>query len=150
MTTPKETLDRAIREALKAGERERLSTLRLLLNEVDNTRIREQSEVDDETFARLVRRGIKQRQESAEQYERGGREELAAKERREIEVLEEFLPPEIDEQELRRAIDEILAETEATGPAAIGPVMREMMSRYAGRADGARINQLVRERLAGD
>ena len=150
MSTPKEILDRDIRAALKAGERERLGTLRMLLNEVDNTRIREQREVDDETFARLVRRGIKQREESAEQYEKGGRPELAAKERREIEVLEEYLPPEIDEEELRAAIDAILAELDETAPGAIGPVMREMMSRYAGRADGARINQLVRERLAGD
>lgn len=150
MSGPKETLERAIRESMKAGERERLAALRMLLNEVNNTRIREQTEVDEQTFARLVRRGIKQREESAEQYEKGGRAELADKERREIEVLEEFLPPEVGEDELRRAIAEILAETEASGPAAIGPVMREMMSRYAGRADGARINRLVREQLAGD
>lgn len=150
MTKPRDVLDRAIRAALKAGERERLATLRMLLNEVDNTRIREQAEVDDEGLVRLVRRGIKQREESVEQYEKGGREELAAKERREIEILREFLPPEVDEDELRRAISEILESSGATGPAAIGPVMREMMSRYGGRADGAHINRLVRKQLAGD
>ena len=136
-----------MRAALKAGDRERTATLRMLLSEIKNEAIRQQEEVDEAVFLRLVRRSIKQRQESASQYESGGREELAQKERREIEILEAYLPEEIGDDELRAAIAELIESEGHSGPAAIGPLMKGMMARFAGRADGARINQLVREAL---
>lgn len=150
MTSPHDTIGNDIRAALKAGDRERVGTLRMLLNEIDNERIRQRQEVDEKDFLRLVRRAVKQRQESAEQYEQGGRGELAAQERREIEILSEYLPEEVGDEELRAAIGEIIDSGDLSGPADIGPVMRRMMERYGGRADGGRINQLVREALAGD
>jgi len=149
MSTPEEMVSEAVRAALKSGERERTSTLRMLLNDIRNERIREQSAVDETGFLLLVRRAVKQRQESATQYADGGRQELADKERREIEILEVYLPEEVDEGELRQVIAELIAAEELSGPAAIGPLMKLMMSRYAGRVDGGRINQLAREALVG-
>lgn len=148
--TPHDTISQAVRAALKAGDRERVATLRLLLNEIDNERIRSREEVDEQVFLRLVRRSVKQREESAAQYRQGGREELAAKESREIEILSEYLPAELDEAELRTAIAEIIAQGGLEGAAAMGPIMQQMMQRYAGRADGGRINRLARELLASD
>ena len=147
---PHDDIAAAVRTALKAGERERVATLRMLLNEIDNERIRSQEEVDETAFLRLVRRSVKQREESAGQYEEGGREELAAKERREIEILSEYLPAEIGDDELRTAIAAIIAESDLSGPAGLGPIMKQMMQRYAGRVDGGRVNSLARELLAGD
>jgi hypothetical protein len=147
MSTPEETISAAVRTALKNGDRERTATLRLLLNDIRNDRIRQQSEVDETRFLRLVRRAIKQRQESASMYADGGREELADKESREIEILEVYLPEEVDEGELRQAIADLIAAENLSGPAAMGSLMKLMMSRYAGRVDGGRINQLVREAL---
>ena len=147
MSTPEERVAEAVRTALKSGERERTATLRMLLNEIKNERIRDQGAVDETGFLRLVRRAIKQRQESASQYADGGRQELADKERREIGFLEVYLPEEVDEAELRQAISVLMAEHELIGPAAMGSLMKLMMARYAGQVDGGRINQLVREAL---
>lgn len=148
MSTPLETISEEIRAALKSGDRERTATLRMLLNEIQNETIRQQEDVDEAGFLRLVRRSIKQRQESASQYAEGGRDELASKERREIGILEAYLPEEIGDDVLRQAIAEIIDDEGLAGPAAIGPLMKQMMSRFAGQADGGRINQLVREALA--
>jgi uncharacterized protein YqeY len=150
MSNPQEQISTDLRQALKAGEKERVSTLRMLLSEIKNEQIRERQEIDEQGFSRLVRKSIKQREESAEQYDKGGRGELAAKERREIEILSVYMPEEIGEEKLRGAIAEILAESGQSGPQAMGLVMREMMARFGGQADGKRINELVREQLAGD
>ena len=103
MATPQETVESDLKAALKAGEKENLATLRLLLTDLKNERIRRGSEVDAETFAGLVRKAIKQR-EAAEQFRAGSRPELADKEEREAEILEAYLPQQVGEAEIRAAI----------------------------------------------
>ena len=78
---------------------------------------------------------------------RGGREELAAKEEREAEILEAYLPPPVDEEAIRAALREFIAAEGLSGPSAIGPIMKEMLARFAGQADGGTINRLAREIL---
>jgi uncharacterized protein YqeY len=146
--TPHDRIASTVREALKAGDRERVATLRLLLNEIDNERIRAGAPVDEDSFLRLVRRSVKQREESASQYDQGGRPELAERERREIEILSGYLPAELDDAELTAAIRGIIEDEGLAGPAGLGAVMKGMMQRYAGRVDGARVNRLARELLA--
>jgi uncharacterized protein len=149
MSTPRETVESDLKAALKAGEKERLGTLRLLLAELKNERIRRGSEVDDEAFAGLVRKAIKQRAESAEQYRAGGRPELADKEEREAAILAAYLPQQVDEAELRTAIAEFVAAEGLAGPKGIGPVMRAMLARFGSSADGTTINRIAREVLGG-
>ena len=149
-SNPQEQISTDLRQALKAGEKERVSTLRMLLNEIKNEQIRERQEIDEQSFSRLVRKSIKQREDSADLSAQGGRQALANKERREIEILSVYMPEEIDEEQLRGASVEVLAETGQSGPQAMGLVMREMMARFGGQAAGKRINELVREQLAGD
>lgn len=147
MSTSQERIQSDVKQALKAQDKERLSTLRMLLNAIKNERIRSGDEVDEETFFSLVRKGIKQRRESSEQYRRGDRPELAEKEEREAEILQTYLPPEVSDLELQAAIREFVLAEELAGPQALGQVMKAMLHRFAGRADGATINRLAREIL---
>lgn len=148
MNTPQERIEIEVREALKAHQKERLSTLRMLLNTLKNERIRTGQEVDEATFLKLVRKGIKQRQESSQQFRQGGRQELAEQEDREADILAVYLPPAVDEDELAAAIREYIASAGITGPQAMGAVMKEMLDRFSGRTDGGTINRLAREILA--
>lgn len=147
MSSPAERIQEEIKVALKAGDKERLATLRLLLTAIKNEAIRSGEEVDEDVFLKLVRKAIKQRRDSAEQYRGGGRPELAEKEEREAEILGAYLPEEAGEDEIRAAIEALVAERELAGPAAIGVVMKTMMARFGGRADGAVINRLARRIL---
>lgn len=148
MTTPREQLQLEIREALKEGQKQRLATLRLLLTAVNNERIKTGEEVDERGFLRLVQKSIKQRRDSAEQYLKGGRPELAANEDAEAEILATYLPPPVGEDELRVAITALVDSEGLSGPAAIGRVMKEMMARYSGRAEGGTINKIARDVLS--
>ncbi len=149
MSTPLEQIQDDIKSALKARERERLGTLRMLLAEIKNEKIRSGQEVDDDAFIRLVKKAVKQRKDSVEQYRGGGREELAAKEEREIEILEVYLPQQVGEDEIRKAIEELVAAEGLSGPRAIGPIMKAMIARFGGAADGKLINRIARDVLAG-
>lgn len=148
-TTPQARVEADVRSAMKAGEKERLGTLRMLLTEVKNERIKRGSDVDEAGFVAAVRRLIKQREEAAQQYRQGGREELAAKEEREKEMLAAYLPAQASEADVRAAVEELVAARGLSGPAAIGQVMKEMMARFGSAADGATINRVAREVLAG-
>jgi uncharacterized protein len=147
-TTPQQRIEGDVKSAMKAGEKERLSTLRLLLTEIKNERIRRGSDVDEAGFVSLVRKAIKQREDSVSQYRSGQREELAAKEEAEIKILAAYLPAQVDEGQIRTAIEELVAARGLSGPAAIGPIMKEMLARFGSSADGATINRLAREALA--
>jgi uncharacterized protein YqeY len=147
-TTPQQRIESDVKTAMKSGEKDKLSTLRMLLTEIKNERIRKGSDVDEAGFVSLVRKAIKQREESVSQYRSGGREELAAKEEAEIGTLSHYLPAQVDEGQIRAAIQEVVDARGLTGPAAMGPIMKEMIARFGSSADGATINRLAREVLA--
>lgn len=147
--TPQQRIETDLKTAMKAGEKDRLSTLRMLLTEIKNERIRRGSEVDEAGFVGLVRKAIKQREEASSQFRTGGREELAAKEEAEAKMLAEYLPAQVDEGQIRAAIQALVSERGLSGPAAIGPVMKEMLARFGSSADGATINRVAREVLTG-
>lgn len=147
MPNPHEMIQTQIKEALKAGDKERLATLRLLLTAIKNERIRTGEEVDEAGLLQLVRKAMKQRKDSAEQYRKGDREELAVKEEREAEILSAYLPPQVDEDELRSTIAALVETEGLAGPAAIGTIMKTMMAKYAGQAEGGTINKIAREVL---
>jgi uncharacterized protein YqeY len=139
--------DQALRTALvaarKAQDRDRTLVLSTILAAVKNREIELARELTDEDVIDVLRRGIKTRRESVEQYEKGGRDDLAAAERAQIGVIQEFLPPEVDPNEIRRAVREAIA----AGAADVGRVMGQVMPRFKGRADGKVINAIVREEL---
>lgn len=146
--TPREKIQAQLSEALKAHQATRLSTLRLLLTAMDNERIAKGGEVDEDGFLKIVQKAIKQRKESADAYIAGGRDELAAKEAAEAEILVAFLPPQVGEAEIRAAIEELVAAEGLAGPQAIGRIMKEMVARFAGSTDGGTISRIAREVLS--
>jgi len=147
MSTPVERIQADVKAAMKAREAERLATLRMLLTAIKNEQIARGAELDEESFLAVVKRSIKQRRDAADQYRKGGREELAAKEEREAEILEAYLPAQAGEDEIRRAIEDFVAAEGLSGPKAMGPVMKAMMARFGASADGAVISRIARQVL---
>ena len=140
-----------LKTAMKARDAETTATLRLVLAAMKNLRAEagHGAELSDEEMIELLGREAKRRAEAAEAYEEAGREDLASKERRELEVLRAYLPTQLDADELGAIVDEVIAETGAVGPGDIGKVMGALMPRVKGKADGKAVNALVRERLGG-
>ncbi len=129
---------------MKAGERERVATLRLVLSEL------QKAEKDGETDeVAVLRRERKRRYEAAAAYREAGRDELALAEEAEAELIEGYLPAELSEAELAEIVSGAVSETGADGPADMGAVMKAAMARVDGRADGARVSAVAREILAG-
>ena len=129
--------------AMKARDAERTSNLRMLQAAVKNEQINLGHELTDEEVLSVIRKAVKQRQESVEQYMKGNRPELAAKEAAEMAMLKEYLPPELSDEELEAAVREIVAATVAQSKKDMGKVMKEATARFKGRADGRKIQEIV-------
>jgi uncharacterized protein len=138
-------------KAMKARDTEAVATLRLIVAAIKNARVAQghSGEVTDQETLDLLVLQAKRRNEAATAYEEAGRDDLAAKERRELEIIRRYLPQQLDEDELRAIIDETVAKVGACAPSDLGRVMSALMPQVKGRADGRRVNALVRERLSG-
>ena len=149
----RDDINNAIKEAMKGGDKRRVSTLRLVNSALKNADIEARGQgkgpLSDEELLALLQKMIKQRQESVELYEKGGRAELAAQEREEIAIIAGYLPQQMSETEMRAAIDAAVAETGAAGMKDMGKVMAALKSRNAGKMDFAKAGALVKTRLAG-
>lgn len=143
-----EQLRKDLASALKADEKVRVSTLRLLLSALHNEEIALRRELLAEDVARVVNREIRQRQESAQEYHRAGRDDLSAKENQELEILREYQPKQMEEEEIEKLADEVITEVGASRPKDLGRVMSVLMPRLAGKAEGAVVNRIVREKLS--
>lgn len=147
MTTPLDQVQGDLKDALKARDAERRDTLRLLLTALKNEKIERGDDLDEAGFLAVVKRLVKQRRDSAEQYREGGRDELAAQEEREIAVLEGYLPQQASEHDIRQAIERMVAEQGLEGPRAIGPIMQAMMKHFGAAADGKTVSRIARDVL---
>ena len=139
-----DTVKRDLAAAMKAGERDRVSTLRLVLSELQKAA----KEGGDDELA-VLRRERKRRRESAEAFRKGGREDLAGGEEAEAAIIDGYLPAELSDDELRAIVADAVAETGASTPKDMGQVMKAAMPRVAGRADGKRVSALAQEALRG-
>ncbi len=138
-----------MKAALRAGERARLSTIRLLLAAIKQREVDERIELSDADIVGIVERMIKQRRESIAAFDAGGRPELSAVERAEIDVLQAYMPQPLSDDEIAALIEAALASAGAPGPAAMGKVMTALRPQLAGRADMTRVAAAVKARLAG-
>lgn len=134
--------------SMKARTAERTSTLRMLQAAIKNEQISVGHELSDEEVMAVIRKSIKQRHDSVEQFTRGNRPELAAKERAEIGILESYMPAEMSEAELESGLREIIASVGAQSKKDLGKVMKEATARYKGRAEGRRIQEIVARLLS--
>jgi len=138
-----ETIRAELTAAMKARDVERLSTLRMLQSAFKYQQIESGHELSDEEAMTVIRKAVKQRLDSIEQYTKGNRPELAEKERREMELLKTWLPPELTDEEVEAGIREIIASTGAQSKKDMGKVMKEASARYKGRVDGKKIQEIV-------
>ena len=138
-----ETLQAALATSRKAQDKDRTLLLGMLLSEVKNRRIELRRDLSDAEVTEVLRKAIKIRDDAAEQYAQAKRPELADKERAEIRVIETFLPPPPDPEEIRAAVRQVIE----AGATDLGRVMGQVMPQFKGRVDGRVINRIVREEL---
>jgi hypothetical protein len=141
-------LEDDLRQSMLDRDEERRDTLRLILASLRSAEKELQRPLHDEEELQVLQRERKRRAEAAEAFRNGGRLEQAEAEERELAVLEEFMPEPITEDELEQIVDDAIAENGATSMRDLGRVMADVMPQVAGRADGASVSQLVREKLA--
>lgn len=146
-----ETIAADLRTAMKARDKARTSALRMLISALKNRAVADglgpQATLDDDVVQAVLASEVKRRREAAKAYREAGREESAASEEAEAAVYETYLPAQLSDEELTELVDAVIAELGADGPQAMGQVMKTAMARVEGRADGARVSALAKQRL---
>jgi uncharacterized protein YqeY len=147
MSTLVQTIKDAVKDAMRAKDKPRLSALRLITAEFKRVEVDERVEITDERALAILDKMVKQRRDSIAQYQEAGREELAAVEQQEIDVIAEYLPESLSEQELAKLVADAVAQSGAAGMQDMGKVMGILKPQVQGRADMAQVSQLVKSQL---
>ena len=145
-----ERIDSDLKEAMRAKDATRLSVLRMAKAALKNAAIEKSgadAQLSDAETAQVIRKQVKQRQDSIESFEKGGRAELAAKEKEELSILQSYLPRAMSPDELAKVVRDTIAEVGATSKAQMGAVMKALQARVAGRADGKTLSAEVQKHL---
>jgi uncharacterized protein YqeY len=144
----KDRLQEDVKAALKSADKARLGVLRMVMAAIKQREVDSRERLDEAGILSVLEKMVKQRQDAAEQFERGGRRDLVAKELAEIDVIREYLPAPLDETAIAELIAAAIAETQAAGPSDMGRVMGQIKARAAGRVDMGAISKRVREKLS--
>jgi uncharacterized protein YqeY len=153
--TLKERITADMKQAMKSGDKVRLSTIRMVRSKILEAEVKMRAEegtdysIDDERATEVIATYAKQRRESIDSYRKGGRDDLAAQEEAELAVLQDYLPEQLDEAKLREIVKGAVAESGASTTKEMGAVMKLVMPQVKGRADGKLVNRIVREVLGG-
>jgi uncharacterized protein YqeY len=145
----KDTIRAAMKAAMKAKEKARLGTIRLMQSEFKRIEVDERIEIDDARVLAVLDKMVKQRRDSAQQYQEADRQELADQELLEISIIQEFLPSQLSEAELEALVDAAIAAADTQGMAAMGAVMSQLKPQLQGRADIGAVSKLVKSKLVG-
>ena len=140
-------LEEDLKTAMKAGDKRRVATLRLMLAALKNEKIQAQRALTDEEIESVLRRAVKQRKDSIEQYARGGRQDLVDAETQELAILEGYLPQGLTDAEIESAIRSIVAQKGFSSQKDVGLLMKELMAGYKGRIDGKKAQEIARRLL---
>jgi uncharacterized protein YqeY len=143
-----ERLVEEMKQAMKSSDKLRLSTIRMIRSALKNKEIELRKKLEDDDIVKVVQVMVRKGEESVEQFQAGGRMDLVEKEKSEIEILKSFLPQPLSQEEILKIIDQSIQETQASSPKDIGKVMKSVIPKLGGKADGKLINQLVKERLS--
>jgi len=136
-----------LKDAMRGGDTVAVSTIRMLISQMQYARIQAGKDLAEADVLALLQRAVKTRREAIEQFEKGGRADLAAKERSEIGIVERYLPASMGEDDMAKAVDALLAELGITEKKDLGRAMKEFMARHRGRVDGKAANSLIASRL---
>src|SRR3972149_7061377 len=134
--------------AMKSNDKLRLSTIRMIRSALKNKEIELRKKLEEEDVVKVIQAMTRKGEESIEQFQTGGRMDLVEKEKKEMEILKSFLPQPLSQEEIFKIIDQSIQETQASSQKDIGKVMKSVMPKIGGKADGKLINQLVKERLS--
>lgn len=145
----KEKLAEDMKVAMKAKEAEKLSTIRMVSSVIKNKEIEKRGELSDGDIESILSTEIKKRRESSEMYKKGGRDELAQKEDREVAILLGYLPEQLDEATITKFVEEAISQSGAESAKDMGSVMKILMPKVKGKADGSMVNRVVKEKLGG-
>ncbi|NIS68841.1 MAG: GatB/YqeY domain-containing protein [Proteobacteria bacterium] len=146
----KDKLTEEMKRALKEKEKIRLSTIRLLVDHINKKEIEQgRKELDDDGIFKVISAMIRKGEEAVEQFKLGGRQDLVDQEKEQLEILKGFLPEQLSREEIQSLIDEAVQEAEAIDLRDLGKVMKILMPKLSGKADGKTVNEMVRERLSG-
>jgi len=137
-----------MKQAMKSNDKLRLSTIRMMRSAIKNKEIEQRKKLDDEGIFKVIQGMVRKSEESIEQFKAGGRMDLVEKEQKEVETMKSFLPQPLSREEILRIIDQSIEETQASSLKDLGKVMKSVMPRLEGKADGKLINQLVKEKLS--
>ncbi|MBI5191958.1 MAG: GatB/YqeY domain-containing protein [Nitrospirae bacterium] len=138
-------LSTELKESLKAGNQIKLSVIRLLKSSIKNKEIEKMSPLTDEEIIGVISSAVKQRREAIEQFKKGNREDLVQKETSEIEILQTFLPQQLSDEEIMNEVRTVINEAGASSPKDMGKVMKILIPRIKGRADGTKVSTIVKE-----
>lgn len=144
----KTSIQNDMKSAMKSQESTKLGCLRMLIAEIKKKEIDKRSPLDESEIQKVIGTLIKQRNESVLAFEKGGRADLVEKEKEEIAVLKAYLPEQLSESEILAIVENAVAETQAKTAADMGKVMKAVLAKVAGRADGKLVNDLVRKKLS--
>jgi uncharacterized protein YqeY len=142
-----ERIQKELKEGMKARDGMKVSVLRLLLSEFKNEKIKLGRDLEDEEALALVKRAAKKREEAAREYEKGGRPELAEKERGEKKILEAYLPAQLGREEVERLVEETIKELGASSPKDMGRIMGAVMKEHRAEVDGALVREVAAKKL---
>ena len=144
-----EEISAALKDAMRARDEAKMSTLRLVLTAIKKREKEARSLLEDQEVVSVITSQMKQRRESIEQYRKAGREDLAQTEENELQILQGYMPEQVSEEEISNTLDEIIAEVGAVSMKDMGKVMKAAMARLAGKAEGGAINAMVKAKLSG-
>lgn len=139
----KDQLNGDLKKYLKEKNTVALNSVRSVITEIKNQEVEKGKELSDEEIMKLIKKQVKMREDSIEQFEKAGRIDLVDKEKKELELLKEYLPEELSEEELNKIVEETIKEVEAFSKKDFGKVMKAVMQKVQGRADGKKINETV-------
>jgi len=146
--TIKEKLQQDLKESLKKKDTIRLNTVRSIINAIKNKEIDLRKELTEDEIYGILNTLAKQRRESIEQYEKGGRQDLVEQEKRELEIILEYLPEQLSDEEIEKIVKETIEEVGASSIKDMGKVMKAVMPKVKGRADGKKVNEMVKKFLS--
>lgn len=144
----KDKIQADLNQALKEKNELKVSTLRLVIAEIQNQEIAKQAKLTKEEIIAIVQSEIKKRKESIEAYQKGGRNELAEKEKKELEILSKYLPQQLSSKELETTIQSVIKKVSAAGPGDFGKVMGAVMGKVKGKVDGKAVSEAVKRALS--
>jgi len=144
----KTTIEESLKKALKQRDAVRLSVLRMLLAAIKNKEVEKIGSLTEDEFFALVKTSVKQHIESIESFKKGQRQELVEKEEKELEILKEFLPAQLTEEDMTREIESAIEELQATSQKDMGKVIKSIMGKFPGRVEGKLLSEMVLKRLS--